>query len=171
MKEGLERPLIDMRTLFLSALVLLGVARQQVLGQTPAACRTFDTLVASDTWIGELQQQPLAKQLLAIRQRVQCDTVLRRQQLLGDVIRLADQVRLPANDAQRPQGIALLYVIDEHAFYPNDAATAARFEQVLAKRQIRTIYYFESSPKGAAIYGSRAANGVVILSSRKPKHR
>jgi hypothetical protein len=160
-----------MRPLFLSALVVLGVAWQQVLGQTPAACRTFATLVASDVWIGELRQQPLAQQLLAVRQRVQCDTVLRRQQLPGDVIRLADRLRLPANDAQRQQGIALLYVIDEHTFYSNDAATAARFEQVLAKRQIRTIYYFESGPKGAAIYGTRAANGVVILSSKKPKHR
>lgn len=149
--------------LCLAMLAILLAGRQPAWGQ--ATCHTFATIQASDAWMRELQRQPLQQQLLAIRQRIQCDTALRRRSPIGDVIRMSDQLRLPADNAQRPQGVSLLYIIDEQYFYANDAATAARFERVLARRHVRIIRYFESSVSGT-LFGSRGAEGTILLDSK-----
>lgn len=126
------------------------------------------------TWLDSVRQLPLPGQVAAVRARLLTDTVLRHHPQYACLMPLsaaqraayyrAEQPRAQAELA-RPVGELLLYVVDGYALADNHSAPTEAFVRQLDARRIRHITYL-TGPRAAAIYGSRAANGVVILSSK-----
>jgi TonB-dependent SusC/RagA subfamily outer membrane receptor len=64
--------------------------------------------------------------------------------------------------------LPLLYVVNGQAFYNHDVATITRLQQALRSHPIKQVTILRDGT-ACALYGTRAANGVVVLSSTKAK--
>ncbi|AMR29133.1 hypothetical protein A0257_19905 [Hymenobacter psoromatis] len=155
---------------------LLGVG-QLAYGQ--AAPFRYPPAVRSDAWMDSARRLPLPQQLAAVRARMLADTVLRHPQqyacitLFSAAQRAAyDQAQRPREQAEaaRPAGSLLLYMVDGESLATNYPAPTNAFLQKMAAYAVQHIEFL-SGPMATAIYGSRGANGVVILSGSPPRHR
>lgn len=148
-----------------------------LLGRLPALGQTHRAQPATDNsaWMDSVQHLSLPQQVEAVRARAWRDTLLAPYQpplcrvlLPAAALRPAPSPTLPA--PTKPRSLPLVYVVNGQAFYKNDAATIGELQRVLTSRPIRQLTLLHDAA-AAAIYGSRGANGVVVLSSTKAKHR
>lgn len=164
----LVRPL---KTLLLAGLLPAATAAAQALPACPSPAQPG----SSGAWLDAVDHLPLPQQLAAIHQRMRCDTAYRGFQpgmcwmavglAAGRTAAASGKMPGPPADA-RPQGETLLYVVDDYPAAGNTAAAVADFWRRVAARRIRRVTLLRG-PLATAIYGSRAASGVVLLSSHK----
>jgi hypothetical protein len=154
--------------LFLLVLPLL-LSSLPTLGQSRPAPLTTDNSV----WLDSVQRLSLSQQIVAVQRRVWRDTLLAPYQpsmcrviLLPAAPRSVSSPMLPT--PVKPQGYPLVYVVNRQVFYNNDAATMNQLQHALRSQPIKQATFLRDE-KAAAIYGSRAVNGIVILSSAKVK--
>ena len=158
-----------MRAILFLAEVPLLLGSLPTLGQIhPAPLAT-----ANSVWLDSVQHLSLSQQLAAVQRRAWRDTLLAPYQPFTCRLILPPDARRSASLPMRPmpvkpQGYPLVYVVDGQAFYNNDAATITQLQHALRSQPIKQATFLREG-KAAAIYGSRAANGVVILSSAKAK--
>lgn len=126
---------------------------------------------ANAVWLDSVQGLSLTQQLAAVQRRAWRDTLLAPYQPFTCRLLVRPEARRSASSpilAPPVKSLAcpLVYVIDGQAFYQNDAATITRFQQALRSHSIKQATFLREE-EATAIYGSRAANGIVILSSAK----
>ena len=147
-----------------------------LLGNLPAQAQTSPVLVVAGNavWLDSVQHLSLTQQVAAVQQRAWRDTLLAPYQMTACWMGVSAVTRNAAVAAQtppgKPTGFPLVYVIDGQTFYNHDVATIRQFQHLVRRRPIQQVTVLQEA-SAAAIYGSRAANGVVVLSSTKPKHR
>jgi TonB-dependent SusC/RagA subfamily outer membrane receptor len=144
-----------------------------LVGRLPTLAQTHPTLLITDSsvWLDSIQPLSLSQQVVAVQQRAWRDTLLAPYQ--PPVCRMGQSVA-ERNAAQarpvfsKPWGLPLLYVVDGQPFYNNDVVTITRLQQALRSHPIKQVTILRDMT-AAALYGGRAANGVVVLSSTKAK--
>ncbi|TFZ64536.1 hypothetical protein E4631_18640 [Hymenobacter sp. UV11] len=155
---------------------LLGASR---LAAGQAAPLQYPSTARSDAWMDSVRRLPLPQQVAAVRARLLADTVLRHPQqyacttLLSAAQRAAyHQAQQPREQAEaaRPVGNLLLYVVDGESLATNYPAPTNAFLQKMAAYPVQRMEFL-SGPVATAIYGSRGANGVVILLGSPLKRR
>ncbi|RPD43773.1 hypothetical protein DNI29_23220 [Hymenobacter sediminis] len=151
--------------------VFLLLASGPTLGQTHSAPTGPDNAA----WLDSVQHLSLPQQVAAVRRRAWRDTLLAPYQTpvcgMGVATtpgREASARKLPASP--KPAGFPLVYVVNGQAFYHNDAATVRQWQCLLRHQPIRQVTLLRDET-AMALYGSRAAYGVVVLSSTKVKRR
>lgn len=156
-----------------SSLLLLAYG---LLGNLPAQAQTSPVpVIAGNTvWFDNVQYLPLAQQVAAVQQRAWRDTLLAPYQMMTCRMGVSAATSYAAVAADtppgKPTGFPLVYVIDGHTFYNHDAATIRQFQYLVRRRSIQQVTVLRQA-SAVAIYGSRAVNGVVVLSTTKPKQR
>ncbi|RZK28824.1 MAG: hypothetical protein EOO63_10385 [Hymenobacter sp.] len=154
---------------------LLLFAPYLVIGQTVPSCQIFTNATASETWITKTQQLPLRQQVLALRQRVACDTAIRDISFEPQVclmgVSSADRRAYAAAQRKRDsvdtraKGFSLLYVVDGRIF-TKDLAGITAFQKLVTTQAVRSIEFLQGI-RAAAIYGSRGAGGVVVVTTKQ----
>ncbi len=154
--------------------VLLALVAFRLLASLPAQGQAVPNapVVSNAAWLDSVQRLPLAQQVAAVQQRARRDTLLAPYQTpicymykgASPATRSAP-VAAAVPVSSKPRVYPLIYVVDGQVFSQNDAATIRRFQQALLSRPIKQVTLLYGM--GAVIYGTRGANGVVILSSRK----
>jgi hypothetical protein len=145
-----------------------------LLSSLPTLGQTQPTLIVtnSSVWLDSVQQLSLSQQVVAVRQRAWRDTLLAPYQTpvcrmgMSAAARSTAARELPVST--KPQGLPLLYVVNGQPFYNNDVATIKRLQQALRSHPIKQVTFLRDVT-ACAMHGSRAANGVVVLSSTKAK--
>ena len=139
-------------------------------GQTPRVLPAIDNSV----WLDSVQHLSLPQQVAAVRARAWRDTLLAPYQphqcrvfLPAGALRPA---LAPTPAPATPSRFPLVYVVNGQAFYQNNAATIAALQRALTRHPIRQVTLLHGAA-AAALYGSRGANGVVVLSGTKAKPR
>lgn len=157
-----------------SSLLLLAYG---LLGNLPAQAQTSSvSVIAGNTaWLDSVHHLSLTQQVAAVQQRAWRDTSLAPYQMMACRMGVPAATSHAAVAADippgKPTGFPLVYVIDGHIFYNHDAATIRQFQYLVRRRPIQQVTVLQEA-SAAAIYGSRAANGVVVLSTTKSKqHR
>jgi TonB-dependent SusC/RagA subfamily outer membrane receptor len=147
-----------------------------LLRNLPAQAQTSTTSVVAGNavWLDSVQHLSLAQQVVAVQQRAWRDTLLAPYQMTACWMGVSVATRNAAVPAatlpDKPTGFPLVYVVDGQTFYNHDVATIRQFQHVVRRRPIQQVTVLQEA-SAAAIYGSRAANGVVVLSSTKRKQR
>ncbi|PJJ60401.1 hypothetical protein [Hymenobacter chitinivorans] len=156
-----------MRYFLLFPLAGLLTGNLPALGQTHPVPRAPD----NPAWMDSVRHLALPQQVAAVRARR--DTLLAPLQpavcwmpAAATGQRPAASPALPAHAT--PLGIPLLYVVNGKPFVNNDPATMGELQRVLGSRPIRQVAFLHDAA-ATAIYGTRGATGVVVLSSEKPK--
>jgi TonB-dependent SusC/RagA subfamily outer membrane receptor len=165
---------LSSRSYLLAALLGGG---QLAYGQA-APCR-YPSAARSNAWLDSARRLPLPQQLAAVRARMLADTVMRHPQSNVCLMPLSAaqraayyQAQQPREQAEaaRPAGGLLLYVVDGESLATNYPAPTNAFLQKMAAYRVQHIEFL-SGPVATALYGTRGANGVVVLSGSPPKHR
>jgi TonB-dependent SusC/RagA subfamily outer membrane receptor len=163
--------LLDMRYVLL---FLLGCS---VLSSLPTWGQTLPTPLVPDnsTWLDSVQYLSLSQQVAAVQQRAWRDTLLAPYQMPVCRMVVSATMRRAASSSglsvpAKPRGFPLLYVVNGQPFDNHDSATISQLQQRLRTQPIRQVTLLRDGA-AAAIYGARGANGVVMLSSKKTKHR
>jgi TonB-dependent SusC/RagA subfamily outer membrane receptor len=171
MQKQLTKHLLTMRY----ALFLL--LASFLLGSLPTRAQTLPTplVIDNSVWLDSVQHLALSQQVAAVQLRAWHDTLLAPYQMplcrMGvSVATLSAAPTRLLPSPTKPRGFPLVYVVNGQAFYNNDAATIRQLQQALRSQPIRQVTLLRDV-KAAAIYGSRGANGVVVLASAKAKHR
>ena len=157
-----------MRSLLLFSLAWLLLGRLPAFGQPAPVPATPD----NRAWLDSVQRLSLPQQIAAVRARAWRDTVLAPYQTTpcwtgpGAATRRA----APAPGPPTPRVCLLLYVVNRQPFYHNDPATVGSLQRALTRGPIRQVTLLHG-PAAAALYGTRGATGVVVLSDRKATHR
>lgn len=148
-----------------------------LLANLPAQAQTSPVPVVAGNrmWLDSVQHLSLAQQVAAVQQRAWRDTLLALYQMRACRMSISAVTRNAAVTAEtppsKPPGFPLVYVVDGQTFYNHDAATIRQFQSLVRRRPIQQVTVLREA-SAAAIYGSRAANGVVVLSTTKSKqHR
>jgi TonB-dependent SusC/RagA subfamily outer membrane receptor len=156
-----------------SSLLLLAYG---LLGNLPAQAQTssMPVIAGNTVWLDSVQHLPLAQQVAAVQQRAWRDTLLAPYQIMACRMGFSAATSYAAVAADtppgKPTGFPLVYVVDGHTFYNHDAATIRQFQHLVRRQPIQQVTVLRQA-SAAAIYGSRAANGGVVLSSVKCKQR
>lgn len=170
MQKGLSQHPLSMRNVFLLLLACGLLASVPTWAQTS----TSPYLAGNVAWLDSVQHLPLAQQLAAVQQRAWRDTLLASYQTplcymgVSAATRKAATSTTPPATA-KPHGYPLVYVLDGRTFFGNDAGTIRQFQQAVQSHSIKQVTLLHDV--GAVIYGTRGANGVVVLSSSKRKQR
>lgn len=147
-----------------------------LIGHSPTLAQTHPSPLRTDSsvWLDSIQHLSLSHQVVAVQQRAWRDTLLAPYQppvcRMGQSAaeRTAATRALPGST--KPRGLPLLYVVNGQSFYNNDVATITRLQQALRSHPIKQVLILRDAT-ACAIYGARAADGVVVLSSMKAKKR
>jgi TonB-dependent SusC/RagA subfamily outer membrane receptor len=168
MQKASPAHLLAMRS---SLLLLLAYG---LLSSLPAQAQTSPVPVVAGNvvWFDSVQQLSLAQQVAAVQQRAWRDTLLAPYQMtacrMGTSAATRPTAALAGTPSGKPTGFPLVYVVDGQTFYNHDVATIRQFQYLVRRRSIQQVTVLREA-SAAAIYGSRAANGVVVLSSTKRK--
>lgn len=162
--------LSSMRYILFLLVVPLLLSSLPTLGQIHPALLATDNSV----WLDSVQHLSLSQQIVAVQRRAWRDTLLAPYQPPTCRVILPPAARRSTSSPMLPtpvklQGYPLVYVVNGQAFYNNDAASINQLQHALRSQPIRQATFLRDV-KAAAIYGSRAANGIVILSSAKAKN-
>jgi TonB-dependent SusC/RagA subfamily outer membrane receptor len=166
MQKTFPAHLLTMRS---SLLLLLAYG---LLSSLPAQAQTapMPVVTGNVVWLDSVQHLSLAQQVAAVQQRAWRDTLLAPYQMTACRMGVSAATRQAAEmPSGKPTGFPLVYVVDGQTFYNHDAATIRQFQHLVRRRPIQQVTVLREA-SAAAIYGSRAANGVVVLSSTKRKH-
>jgi TonB-dependent SusC/RagA subfamily outer membrane receptor len=171
MQKLLSEQLLPMRYALLFLLGCPLLSSWPTLGQTLPAPLVPD----NSTWLDSVQHLSLAQQVAAVQQRAWRDTLLAPYQMAGCAMGVSAATRRAASSLAfsapaKPRGFPLIYVVNGQPFYNHDAATISQLQQLLRRQPIRQVTLLRDGT-AAAIYGTRGANGVVVVSSTKTKHR
>jgi TonB-dependent SusC/RagA subfamily outer membrane receptor len=171
MQKILSEQLLPMRYALLFLLSCPLLSSLPTLGQTHPAPLVPD----NSTWLDSVQHLSLAQQVAAVQQRAWRDTLLAPYQMAVCGMGVSAATRRAASSLAfsapaKPRGFPLIYVVNGQTFYNHDAATISQLQQLLRSQPIRQVTLLRDGA-AAAIYGTRGANGVVVLSSTKTKHR
>ncbi|TVT38303.1 hypothetical protein FNT36_19070 [Hymenobacter setariae] len=139
-------------------------------------CQIFTDAAASEAWITKTQQLPLRQQVLALRQRVACDTAIRDISFEPQVCLMgvspagrrayaAAQHKRDSADT-RAKGFSLLYIVNGQ-FFTKDLAGVTAFQKLVTIQAVRKIEFLQGVG-AAVIYGSRGASGVVVITTKQP---
>jgi TonB-dependent SusC/RagA subfamily outer membrane receptor len=147
-----------------------------LLGSLPTLGQTHPAplITANSVWLDSVQHLSLSQQVVAVQLRAWRDTLVAPYQMplcrMGVSAATRSTAPTPALPVPtKPRGFPLVYVVDGHAFYNNDAATIRQLQYAVRRQPIRQVTLLRDV-EAAAIYGSRGADGVVVLSSTKAKH-
>ncbi|NVO32346.1 hypothetical protein [Hymenobacter lapidiphilus] len=126
-------------------------------------------------WLDSVQRLALQQQVAAVRARAWRDTLQAPSQttLCWTGVSAAKRNATPTLALTGPSkldGCPLLYVVNGQPFHHNDPATTAALQRALTRGPIRQVTLLYGTA-AAALYGSRGATGVVVLSDRKAKQR
>jgi TonB-dependent SusC/RagA subfamily outer membrane receptor len=156
---------------------LLLVLVYGLLSNLPTLAQTYPAPVGGDNsaWLDSVQHLSLAQQVAAVQVRAWRDTLLAPYQMATcrvgiSGVRRGGAVAAGQPTPAKPSGFPLVYVVDGQTFYNHDAGTIRQLQHLLRRRPIKQVTLLRAVT-ATAIYGSRAANGVVILASTKVKHR
>jgi TonB-dependent SusC/RagA subfamily outer membrane receptor len=147
-----------------------------LVGCLPTLAQTYPTPLSPDSshWLDSIQHLSLSQQVVAVQQRAWRDTLLAPYQppvcRMGQSAAERTAVARALPGSPKPRGLPLLYVVNGQPFYNNDVATITRLQQALRSHPIKQVMILRDAT-ACAIYGSRAANGVVVLSSTKATKR
>ncbi|MDJ0368026.1 hypothetical protein QMK33_23025 [Hymenobacter sp. H14-R3] len=141
-----------------------------LLSNLPAQAQTCPVpIVAGNVvWFDSVQQLSLAQQVAAVQHRAWRDTLLAPYQMTACRMGISAATLPAATPSGKPTGFPLVYVVDGQTFYNHDAPTIRQFQHVVRRRPIQQVTVLRQA-SAAAIYGSRAASGVIVLSSTKRK--
>lgn len=170
MQKILPKRLLNMRYALLFSLAFLLLSSLPTRAQTHPA----PLVIGNSVWLDSVQNLVLSQQVAAVRVRAWHDTLLAPYQpplcrISVSTIRSVEPSPLIPVPA-KSQGFPLIYIVNGKSFYNNDAATIRQFQHILRSQPIRQVIFLRDV-NAAAIYGSRGANGVVVLSSAKAKQR
>lgn len=145
-----------------------------LLASRPAQAQTSPVpgVAGNAVWLDSVQHLSLAQQVAAVQQRAWRDTLLAPYQMAACRMGVSAATRHATDAAEtpsgKPTGFPLVYVVDGQTFYNHDVATIRQFQHLVRRRPIQQVTVLQQV-SAAAIYGSRAANGVVVLASTKRK--
>ena len=152
---------------------LLVISSLAASAQAKPTYRVYETVESSQQWVEQTQKLSIKEQLAAIQQRVQCDAQVRDESREPKLCFMGvsaekrkkydEQRRLALEQDKRPRGYTLLYFIDGQ---PADAQNSEGYERLQRLESVKTITFF-ADQTATAIYGSRAASGVVAISTKK----
>jgi hypothetical protein len=140
-------------------------------------CQVYPTVATSDAWLVATRQLSLKRQVAAVRQRLACDARVRGRVYTSYVCtscltaegrrahEAAQEKQRQAEAADpRPTGVVLFYLIDGRVVAATDTA---QWQHMVTRQRVRKISFLESA-KAAAIGGTRAQDGMVIINTKKP---
>lgn len=145
-----------------------------LLNSLPTRAQTQPTPLGPDNsaWLDSVQHLPLAQQVSAVQARAWRDTLLAPYQMTACLMGVSAATRNVAAATGRlptkPRGFPLVYVVDGQTFYNHDAATISQLQYLVRTLPIKQVTVLRET-SATAIYGTRAANGVVLLTSAKAK--
>ncbi|NML63737.1 hypothetical protein HHL22_00805 [Hymenobacter sp. RP-2-7] len=169
-----------MTVLYKRAYVLAALLGASQLAAGQSAPPPHAGPAGSDAWMDSVRRLPLPAQVAAVRARVLADTVLRHPPQYVCLTLLSASQREAYYQAERPRALAeqarpagalLLYVVDGYPLADNYPAHTAAFLRQLAAQPIAHIAYLKSGAQATALYGTRGANGVVLLTSARAAPR
>jgi hypothetical protein len=144
--------------------------------QGDAACEVFTSVANSDAWLAKVKGMPLPQQVVALRQRMACDTKVRGYVLPpsvcvtclsaeGKQAYLAQQQqRQQAEVADpRPRGVVLFCMVDDQVFR---TGSVTDFRRLVTKKSVKQITLLESNA-AVAICGTQASEGAVLITTKK----
>jgi TonB-dependent SusC/RagA subfamily outer membrane receptor len=171
MQKLLSEQLLPMRYALLFLLSCPLLSSLPALGQILPAPLVPD----NSAWLDSVQHLSLSQQVAAVQQRAWHDTLLAPYQMAVCAMGVSAAPRRTASWLEiaapaKPRGFPLIYVVNGQAFDNRDSATISQLQQRLRTQPIRQVTRLRDGA-AAAIYGTRGANGVVVLSSTKTKHR
>jgi TonB-dependent SusC/RagA subfamily outer membrane receptor len=144
-----------------------------IISTTMSAQYAQDSLVLTEeeneNWILNLEKETKIKQLDLIRKRILLDTIIYLRQGLPDRIKI--NYEKGKGVRTEGQGRVLLVFNRQYLAYINNKTrgqSVAKLTSYLTDNKIEGISIIRN-PQASAIYGSRAAYGVIILTTKNEK--
>jgi hypothetical protein len=160
---------------FLAGIFLI-LASYRASAQASSGCEVFTSVASSDAWVAKVRSLPLKQQVVALRQRMACDTKVRGYVFSPSVCLTCvsaegqrayraqqEQRRLAEAADPRPRGVVLYCMVDDQVFR---AGSTTDFQRLVTKNSVKQISLLESVA-AVAICGSQASEGAVLITTKK----